>query len=139
MTLTNNDISFIALSNPCNVYLDKRMHNFAWITFLVIRLGQRKALGGLDDQCRGVLPTLRGAEAQSTSKWLQYLGHLALATDTTHCTLLHHVPRPNQPFACQWVFSGEKCLWFTSTNAQYINAILKWEKSKMLTTKLVAI
>lgn len=81
-----------------------------------VRLGQREALRGLDDQWRGMLPTLRSPEAQPTSKWLQCLGHVALATDATHHPLFPHLAGPNQPYACWWwVFSGEKPLFFQAS------------------------
>lgn len=61
-------------------------------SFILNRLGQGEALRGLDDQCRGMLPALRGTDAPSASKWLQCLGHLALTQDTANNAVLLHLP-----------------------------------------------
>lgn len=85
----------------CLVLCVSLSFSFLCLYFFCIRLGQREALRGLDGQCGGMLPTLRGTHAQPASKWLQCLGHLALTPDATNHPLLHHLPRPNQPHACR--------------------------------------
>jgi len=76
------------------------LHSSHFSLILCVRLGPREAPRGLDEQLGGMLPALRGPDAQPASQWVQRLGHVALAADAArHALLRHHLATTSQPAA----------------------------------------